>query len=186
MQRCKIIILVRKTKSVGSKWRHSPASVRGCVIPSVAPHYGLFFHAVFHFLCVGRRLALLNSVLGVCCCCCCCCWEGAATAPVATLLSLHPDRDIIASRVSAALLRAHTAAIGTAAAAHRACSTTHPSTKSGIRSNSRVPTSDAHFGIKPCFCCFSSPHTPTPASGPFPPHRHWLTAWTFVDAVPCE
>lgn len=99
--------------------------------------------------------------LGVCCCCsCCCCWEGAAKAPVATLLSLHPDRDIIASRVSAALLRAHTAAIGTAASAHRACCTTHPSTKSGIRSNSRVIASDAHFGIKPCFCSFSHPPTP--------------------------
>lgn len=54
-------------------------------------------------------------------------------------------------------LRAHTAAIGTAAAARTACSTTHPSTKSGIQSNSRVITSDAHFGIKPCFCYFPPP-----------------------------
>lgn len=112
----------------------------------------------------GERVRLPYS-LGVCWCC----RVGAAKAPVATLLSLHPDRDIIASRVSAALLRAHTAAA--AAQRQRACSSTHPSTKSGIRTNSRVITSDAHLEIKALFLLFSSP-PPAPASGPFPPHRH--------------
>lgn len=122
-------------------------------LPPLAAVISLLFPRRFPFPLRGegagppdQRVRLPYS-LGVCWCC----WVGAATAPVATLLSLHPDRDIIASRVSAALLRAHTAAaaVGTAAAAARtACSTTHPSTKSGIRSNSRVIPSDAHFEIK--------------------------------------
>lgn len=131
-------------------WHHRSPSGRCCV---------LLFPGRFPFPPRGegagpseQRVRLPHS-LGVCWCC----WVGAAKAPVATLLSLHPDRDIIASRVSAALLRAHTAAAAAEAAAQRACSTTHPSTKSGIRTNSRVITSDAHFEGKAGFCYLLGP-----------------------------